>query len=200
MKDGQGVRNCQRPYARKRSDVADWTVADPSRITLAEAVHHVQPTILIGTSAQHGAFTEDVVRDIYQRRWKPEYPRVDILSQGDGNHDHGARAANGAVTVPSSATRDGPVPVTTSRKAGFPTRLVSIWAMASFSDATACSTCPPPSLTLTAAQRPSGRVSATARRVAASACAWVRVVRSPALPASSIAERATAAASGFGFG
>jgi malate dehydrogenase (oxaloacetate-decarboxylating) len=64
VEDGAGVRDFQRPYARSRADVADWTVADPARITLAEAVHHVQPTILIGTSARHGAFTEDLVREM----------------------------------------------------------------------------------------------------------------------------------------
>jgi malate dehydrogenase (oxaloacetate-decarboxylating) len=42
--------------------VDGWDVADPGRITLAEVVRNVQPTILIGASAQHGAFTEEVVR------------------------------------------------------------------------------------------------------------------------------------------
>lgn len=59
--DSAGVRDFQRPYARTRDEVAGWEVADPSRITLAEVVQAVQPTILIGTSAQHGAFTEQVV-------------------------------------------------------------------------------------------------------------------------------------------
>ena len=64
VEGGTGVRDFQRPYARTRSEVADWTVADPSRISLAEAVRHVRPTILIGTSAQHGAFSEDVVHEM----------------------------------------------------------------------------------------------------------------------------------------
>ncbi len=60
--DGAGVRDFQRPYARARAEVDTWDVADPGRITLAEVVRNVQPTILIGASAQHGAFTEEVVR------------------------------------------------------------------------------------------------------------------------------------------
>ena len=62
VEGGAGIRDFQRPYARGRDDVADWTVANPDRITLLEAVRHAKPTILIGTSAQHGAFTADVVR------------------------------------------------------------------------------------------------------------------------------------------
>jgi len=71
VEDGSGVRDFQRPYARTRADVADWTVADPARISLAEAVREVQPTILIGTSAQHGAFTEDVVRSMAEHCEQP---------------------------------------------------------------------------------------------------------------------------------
>ncbi|MCA0294591.1 MAG: NAD-dependent malic enzyme [Actinobacteria bacterium] len=64
VEDSAGMRDFQRPYARTRAEVAGWAVADPERITLAEAVRAVQPTILIGTSAQHGAFTEDLVREM----------------------------------------------------------------------------------------------------------------------------------------
>jgi malate dehydrogenase (oxaloacetate-decarboxylating) len=59
--DGEGIRDYQQPYARSREDVADWTVANPARITLLEAVQNAQPTILIGTSAQSGAFNAQVV-------------------------------------------------------------------------------------------------------------------------------------------
>lgn len=69
--DAEGIRDFQRPYARSRDDVTGWTVADPARISLAEAVREVRPTILIGTSAQHGAFTEDVVRTMAQHCERP---------------------------------------------------------------------------------------------------------------------------------
>ncbi len=62
VEDGARVRDFQRPYARSRAEVDGWDVANPERISLAEVVAAVHPTILIGTSAQHGAFTEDVVR------------------------------------------------------------------------------------------------------------------------------------------
>jgi malate dehydrogenase (oxaloacetate-decarboxylating) len=53
----------QVPYARPWSEVADW--ASPgTRPGLADVVRHVQPTMLIGTSTQTGAFTEQIVRDM----------------------------------------------------------------------------------------------------------------------------------------
>lgn len=62
VSDSAGVRDFQRPYARPRAEVDGWDVDNPARITLAEVVRNVHPTILIGASAQHGAFSEDVVR------------------------------------------------------------------------------------------------------------------------------------------
>lgn len=61
VEDSEGVRDFQQPYARSRAEVADWAVADPNRISLEEVVANAKPTILIGTSAQTGAFNEAVV-------------------------------------------------------------------------------------------------------------------------------------------
>ncbi|MDP9399059.1 MAG: NAD-dependent malic enzyme [Actinomycetota bacterium] len=56
-----GMHDYQVPYARPVAEAAGW--AGPSgAIGLAEVVAHVQPTILIGTSTQAGAFTEQIVR------------------------------------------------------------------------------------------------------------------------------------------
>ncbi|MFT4224908.1 NAD-dependent malic enzyme [Micropruina sp.] len=61
VEDSRGVRDFQRPYARTRAEVDGWQVANPHAITLQEVVEAVQPTILIGTSAQTGAFSRPVV-------------------------------------------------------------------------------------------------------------------------------------------
>jgi malate dehydrogenase (oxaloacetate-decarboxylating) len=55
----------QRRYARAEAEVARWR-RDPSLggVGLAEVVHQVHPTILIGTSTRTGAFTEPIVRDM----------------------------------------------------------------------------------------------------------------------------------------
>ena len=59
-----GVRDFQAPYARPQAEIEAWGVADPHKVSLAEAVKHIQPTILIGTSARPGAFTEQIVTDM----------------------------------------------------------------------------------------------------------------------------------------
>jgi len=57
------LRDFQVPYARPWSEVADWSPAG-TRPGLADVVRRVEPTMLIGTSTQAGAFTEPVVRDM----------------------------------------------------------------------------------------------------------------------------------------
>ncbi|MDT0468571.1 NAD-dependent malic enzyme [Streptomyces gibsoniae] len=65
LTEGMAVRDFQAPYARPAEEVADWSRdADLGGIPLAEVVHRVSPTILIGTSGQGGAFTEPVIRDM----------------------------------------------------------------------------------------------------------------------------------------
>ena len=60
-----GLRDFQVPYARPAAEVRDWPGhGTPSGIGLAEVVARVHPTILIGTSTQHGAFTEPIVREM----------------------------------------------------------------------------------------------------------------------------------------
>jgi malate dehydrogenase (oxaloacetate-decarboxylating) len=48
----------QRAYARPSAEVAAW---GPAPIDLLSVVKHVKPTVLIGTSTAHGAFTKEVV-------------------------------------------------------------------------------------------------------------------------------------------
>jgi malate dehydrogenase (oxaloacetate-decarboxylating) len=63
--DMTGLRDSQVPYTRPAAEVREWEgYATESGIGLAEVVRRVHPTILIGTSTQHGAFTEPIVRDM----------------------------------------------------------------------------------------------------------------------------------------
>ena len=55
------VRDFQQPYARDAAEVAAWKTTEPG---LADVVRHVHPTILIGTSAQPGSFTRDIISDM----------------------------------------------------------------------------------------------------------------------------------------
>lgn len=55
------LRDFQKPFARGREEVANWRVDNPNHISLDEVVENVRPTILIGTSAQAGAFNRRII-------------------------------------------------------------------------------------------------------------------------------------------
>ena len=61
---GGRMRDFQEPFARPTDELAGWHCRIPGRYELADVVHNVQPTILIGTSAQPGAFTEQIAREM----------------------------------------------------------------------------------------------------------------------------------------
>lgn len=59
--DMRDLPDYQQAYARSRSEVRGWSDGE---IDLLTTLRHVKPTILIGTSTAHGAFTEEVVRTL----------------------------------------------------------------------------------------------------------------------------------------
>lgn len=59
-----GLESFKQRYAQDARQLAGWTLADTASITLMDVVKNVHPTILIGTSAQPGAFSENVVREM----------------------------------------------------------------------------------------------------------------------------------------
>ena len=58
--DMTDLRDFQQPYARDPAEVKGWA-ADGGAISLLDAVRHAGPTILLGTSTAHGAFTQEVI-------------------------------------------------------------------------------------------------------------------------------------------
>lgn len=59
--DMPNLPNYQQTYARPASEVASWNKED-GKIRLLEVIKQVKPTILLGTSTDHGAFNEAVVK------------------------------------------------------------------------------------------------------------------------------------------
>jgi malate dehydrogenase (oxaloacetate-decarboxylating) len=58
--DMADLRDYQQPYARDPDEVKGWA-ASGGKISLLDAVRRVKPTILLGTSTAHGAFTKEVI-------------------------------------------------------------------------------------------------------------------------------------------
>jgi malate dehydrogenase (oxaloacetate-decarboxylating) len=61
----------QGPFVQPRSAVANWTLQKPGEIGLFDVVTNAKPTVLIGVSAQAGAFTEPVIRAMAQHVERP---------------------------------------------------------------------------------------------------------------------------------
>jgi malate dehydrogenase (oxaloacetate-decarboxylating) len=59
---GRGdIEEISRPFAQPVERMTDWQVADRNYITLVDVIGNLRPTVLIGTAAQPGAFTQDLV-------------------------------------------------------------------------------------------------------------------------------------------
>jgi malate dehydrogenase (oxaloacetate-decarboxylating) len=61
---GAVMQDFQRPWARRDEEVADWVPNEDGRMGLSEVIRNVAATVLIGTSGQPGAFTENVIRNM----------------------------------------------------------------------------------------------------------------------------------------
>ena len=65
------IEEISRPFAQPQERVDGWRFADRNQITLADVVKNLQPTALIGTAAQPGAFTKDIVEEMARHVARP---------------------------------------------------------------------------------------------------------------------------------
>lgn len=59
--DSTDVLFFQKPYLREASEVKNWKCREKGYIGLLEVIENIKPTVLIGTSAVSGAFSERIV-------------------------------------------------------------------------------------------------------------------------------------------
>jgi malate dehydrogenase (oxaloacetate-decarboxylating) len=64
------LRDFQVPYARPAGEIANWSRSGDG-IGLADVVANAEPTMLIGTSTQPAAFTEQIVRQMASKAERP---------------------------------------------------------------------------------------------------------------------------------
>lgn len=67
----------QKPYARKPEEIATWPLQNLSKVDLFSVVQQIKPTVLIGCSAQGGAFTQEIIQTMAQHM---EHPIIFPLS------------------------------------------------------------------------------------------------------------------------
>jgi malate dehydrogenase (oxaloacetate-decarboxylating) len=67
----EGIRPGQESLVRKRADVAGWKLSGAGAISLLDVVRNAKVTVLVGVSAQPGAFTEEIVREMASHSARP---------------------------------------------------------------------------------------------------------------------------------
>ena len=67
----RGSRANQQPLMHKRSEVSGWTLGGGEDITLLDVVRNAGITVLVGVSAQTGAFSEEIIRTMAARVARP---------------------------------------------------------------------------------------------------------------------------------
>ena len=85
----------QRVYARVEDEVADW-----GDTGLAEVVRRIEPTALIGLSTAHGAFTEEIVRQMASTCERPViFPLSNPTSHAEADPADLARWTDGRALI-----------------------------------------------------------------------------------------------------
>ena len=67
----QNLDDEQKKYAHDIAELSSWNVKNPSHITLLDVVQNVKASILIGVSAQSGAFTEEIIKEMAKHTDRP---------------------------------------------------------------------------------------------------------------------------------
>ena len=71
VEDMPGLQPFQASFAQPAARIANWQRVSNTQIGLAEVVRNAHPTVLIGTSGQNGAFSEDVIREMARHVARP---------------------------------------------------------------------------------------------------------------------------------
>ncbi len=119
-----GIRPAQVPFVQPREAVASWTLASPGRIGLEDVARNARPTVMIGVSAQPGAFTEAAVRAMATHVERPVlFPLSNPISRAEATPQDLIEWTEGRALVgtgspfPAVIWRGQPVPIAQTNNA-----------------------------------------------------------------------------------
>jgi len=100
----EGVRPGQEPLVRKRADVEGWKLSHSGpgscSISLLDVVRNAGVTVLIGVSAQTGAFAEEIIREMAKHTERPViFPLSNPTSKSEATPADLLRWTDGRVLV-----------------------------------------------------------------------------------------------------
>jgi malate dehydrogenase (oxaloacetate-decarboxylating) len=86
VEGARGIKESQKPLVRKRADVAGWKLSGGEDVTLLDVVRNANITVLVGVSAQAGAFTEEIAREMARHTPRPIiFPLSNPTSQSEAS-------------------------------------------------------------------------------------------------------------------
>ena len=84
VEGARGIKENQQQLVRKRADLEDWRLSGGEDVALLDVVRNAKVTVLVGVSAQAGAFTEEIVRELAQHTDRPiVFPLSNPTSQAE---------------------------------------------------------------------------------------------------------------------
>jgi malate dehydrogenase (oxaloacetate-decarboxylating) len=102
-----GLEDFKAEYARSPDEIASWRSRDRASITLEEAVENARPTMLVGTSAMPGIFTEGVVRAMAKHNARPViFPLSNPTTKSECTASDAMRWSEGRALVASGSPFD----------------------------------------------------------------------------------------------
>lgn len=100
IKDRPGLSDFKVDLAQPRELVADWTVANPQRISLEDAVRGFKPTILLGTTGMPNTFTHEILVQMGKNTERPViFPLSNPTSQAECTPEEALNATEGRALV-----------------------------------------------------------------------------------------------------
>jgi len=66
-----GLESFKQKYAQDLERISGWQLSEPDRVSLLDVIKNARPSILLGTSAQPGAFTEEIIREMAKNIERP---------------------------------------------------------------------------------------------------------------------------------